>query len=51
MSAIIVEKKTAKSIAMIILMMMPKVMIWNAGGSYKMKVENIDHAVAVRRLK
>jgi hypothetical protein len=27
----------------------PKVLIWNDGGVYKMKVENIDHAVAVIR--
>lgn len=29
----------------------PKVMIYNQGGLYKMKVENIDHPVYVRRLK
>jgi len=30
---------------------MPKVTIWNSGGTYKMKVEHIEHAVAVHRLK
>ena len=28
----------------------PGVLIWNDGGVYRMKVENIDHAVAVRRV-
>ncbi len=28
----------------------PRVPIWNDGGVYRMKVENIDHAVAVRRV-
>jgi len=29
----------------------PKVIIWNDGGIYRMKVECIDHPVAVRRIK
>ena len=29
----------------------PSVVIWNDGSGFKMKVENIDHAVAVRRIK
>jgi len=29
----------------------PSVMIWNDGGVYKMKVDQIDHAVMVRRIK
>jgi hypothetical protein len=29
----------------------PKVLIWKSGNIYKMKVENIDHAVTVRRIK
>ena len=29
----------------------PKVLIWNDGGIYRMKVEGIDHSVAVRRIK
>jgi len=29
----------------------PSVMIWNDGGLYKMIVDQIDHAVAVRRIK
>ena len=29
----------------------PRVTIWESGGVYKMKVENIDHEVTVRRLK
>ena len=30
---------------------MPRVTIYSTSGGYKMKVENIDHAVGVRRLK
>jgi hypothetical protein len=29
----------------------PKVLIWNDGGIYRMKVEGIDHPVMVRRIK
>ena len=29
----------------------PSVMIWDDGGVFKMKVDQIDHAVAVRRIK
>lgn len=29
----------------------PKVLIWKSGNVYKMKVENINHAVTVRRIK
>lgn len=29
----------------------PSVMIWNDGGGFKMKVDQIDHAVAVKRIK
>lgn len=30
---------------------MPKVLIYEDGGVFKMKVENIDHAVTVERMK
>jgi hypothetical protein len=29
----------------------PKALIWNDGGTYRMKVEGIDHPVMVRRIK
>jgi len=29
----------------------PKVLIWKSGSVYKMKVENIDHAITIRRIK